>query len=330
MNADGTGRGSTGALVAAFFLTSLLLVPVHLMVRPPMLLAERFVKGTGWIEILLLCLYSAWLTRKIIDPGQAPRFRLFAWKLFAIVFFLQLGLGIAGFDKFLMTGKLHLPVPALIVAGPLYRGGGLFMLILFSATVLLVGPAWCSYLCYVGAFDGMAAAARKKPVVIPKAAGYVRIFSLVVIVVAALALRAFRVGPCTAAWLAGGFGLAGVGVMVALSRRAGVMVHCTSYCPLGLVAVLLAKLNPFRIRIAKSCTQCGACTTSCRYNALRAKDIERRKPALSCTLCGDCINSCRSNSIGYNLFGLSRDTSRKIFLVMVISIHAAFLGLARI
>ena len=52
-------------------------------------------------------------------------------------------------------GEMHLPVPALILAGPLYRGEGFFMLFLFLSTVLIVGPAWCSWLCYVGAWDNV-------------------------------------------------------------------------------------------------------------------------------------------------------------------------------
>ena len=55
-----------------------------------------------------------------------------------------------------MTGKLHLPVPALIVAGPVYRGSVGFMLILFLCTILLVGPAWCSHLALHAAFLGVA------------------------------------------------------------------------------------------------------------------------------------------------------------------------------
>ncbi|HDJ22855.1 MAG TPA: 4Fe-4S binding protein [Candidatus Aminicenantes bacterium] len=63
---------------------------------------------------------------------------------------------------FLMTGKLHLPVPALILAGPIYRGTLSFMLILFLVTIVLVGPAWCSHLCYVGAWDDIACRRKRR------------------------------------------------------------------------------------------------------------------------------------------------------------------------
>ena len=72
-------------------------------------------------------------------------------------FFGQLALGIFADPIFLMTGKLHLPIPAVILAGPLYRFEGLFMPILFISTLLLSGPAWCSQLCYFGAFDAWSA-----------------------------------------------------------------------------------------------------------------------------------------------------------------------------
>lgn len=83
------------------------------------------------------------------------------WLMFSGVFFAQLVLGLLGAERFLMTGNLHLPVPAVILAGPLCRGEGFFMLILFLCTVLIVDPAWCGWLCYIGAWDNVAASARR-------------------------------------------------------------------------------------------------------------------------------------------------------------------------
>jgi hypothetical protein len=40
-----------------------------------------------------------------------------------------------------MSGKLHLPVPMMILAGPIYRGHLSVMSILFVSTVVLSGPA---------------------------------------------------------------------------------------------------------------------------------------------------------------------------------------------
>jgi len=97
--------------------------------------------------------------------------------------------GLLGAERLLMTGKLHLPVPALVLAGPLYRGEGFFMLILivFLVTVMFVGPAWCSWLCYVGAWDNLAASSRR-----PQKARHYAVFRLGIFPLVLAAAWTFR------------------------------------------------------------------------------------------------------------------------------------------
>lgn len=137
-----SGYSSSGA----FVLTGILLVVVKLKIEMQVLLVDRFFPGFGWIEVFLLSLYAAIITGKILQSKSAQRIRLIIWTMFSAVFFSQLLLGIYEMDKLLMTGKLHLQVPAMIIAGPIYRGNGLFMPILLLSTLLVVGPAWCSHL----------------------------------------------------------------------------------------------------------------------------------------------------------------------------------------
>ena len=134
---------------------------------PAILLADRFLPGAGWAEIFLLALYAALATRAMLDPARSAGWRLRIWLLFSLVFFSQLALGLLLDQRFLMTGDLHLPVPALIVAGPAYRGSGLFMPGLFLAAVLLAGSAWCSHLCYLGGWDSLAARGKSRPGAVP-------------------------------------------------------------------------------------------------------------------------------------------------------------------
>jgi hypothetical protein len=63
--------------------------------------------------------------------------------------------------------------------------------------------------------------------------------------------------------------------------------------------------------------------------ALKPTDIERGRTGFNCTLCGDCLASCRQASIAYRFPGLSAETARRLFLVLVVSLHAVFLGVAR-
>ncbi|MEZ4386788.1 MAG: 4Fe-4S binding protein [Candidatus Krumholzibacteriia bacterium] len=318
-----------GPAASAFLLTAGLLTVVQLVVERPLLLAERFLPGGGWGEIAVLAGYAAWLAARLQHPGQWARLRPRIWFLFSVVFFGQLTLGLLGVERCLMTGTLHLPVPALVVAGPLYRGEGLFMPILLVSTLVLVGPAWCSWLCYIGAWDNLLARRvelQKPPS--PRRREWIRGGLLAAAVGAALLLRTLGVDGVTAAWLAGGFGLAGVGVMAWVSRRRGWMAHCTAYCPLGWLVVRLGRVSPFRLRIRSSCVGCAACRPTCRYGALDPDAWRRQRVQTSCTLCGDCLQTCGALELRW--LGLSDRVSRRLLGVLVVSLHAVFLGVARI
>ncbi|AMK11882.1 4Fe-4S binding protein [Pseudodesulfovibrio indicus] len=318
---------------AIFILTVFTLALVRAKAPFPVLLADRYLPGWGWLEIFLLGFYAQWIGSLMASPAGHRRVRPRIWGLFSALFFLQLALGLSGMDRMLMTGTLHLPVPALIVAGPVFRGAGFFMLILFGVTLALVGPAWCSHLCYIGAWDDAMSRLGPRPApsaTLRRLSVLGRGASLVLAVGVALALRAFGVPGATAVLFGAAFGLGGVAMMVLVSRRRGMMVHCTTWCPMGLVANILGRLSPWRIRIGADCTRCGACLTRCRYNALDESGLERGRPGLSCTLCGDCVSACAHRQIGYVFPGLSNRTARALFIVLAVTLHAVFLGVARI
>lgn len=320
----------TGPGLGAFLFAAVLLVIVQLRMEPAGILAERFLYTAGWWEAFVLCMYAGWLSDRLRDRSSIKRLRPRVWLIFSLVFFTQFLLGLAGVEKLLMTGKLHLPVPALIVAGPLYRGGGLFMAILFTISVLLVGPAWCSWLCYIGSWDNRAAMALKRPQRLSPKRPMVRLAIVVLVVVVAFALGRSGVNSLVATWLAGGFGLVGVGLMVWWSRRTGQLTHCTAYCPMGWFATRMGKVSPWRLRISESCTDCGACTPACRFDALYPEDVERRVPGEACTLCGDCLTNCPTESIHYRFPGMGAERARKVFLGMVAAMHAVWIGVGRL
>jgi polyferredoxin len=295
-----------------------------------MLLLERFAPGFGWLEVLLGAAYAAGVTRLLADPKRHVRWRRWLWLGFSALFFAQLAIGLAGVSELLMTGELHLPVPALIAAGPLYRGERFFMAILFFATLLLVGPAWCSHLCYLGAWDHEAARRRRGPAPLPDWAQPLRLALLIGVAGSALTFRAIGVAPGVAGGAAAVFGGVGLGVMVVFSTRVGAMVHCIVYCPIGLLASWLGKISPFRLRIDEQCDRCGACSRICRYDALRPVMIAAGRPGLACTLCGDCVPSCRRGSIGYAFLGLRPEQARLLFVTLVASLHALFVACARL
>lgn len=329
------------APTAAALLTVVILGVVQVMVSPPLMLLERFLPGFGWLEILFAALYAGWATERLLSR-DAARWRRRLWTFFSVFFFGQLALGLFVDPHFLMhPHALHFPIPALIFGGPIYRGNHFFMIILFLSTLVLVGPAWCSHLCYLGAWDLNAAAhGSKHPRNLPTWSRWVRVGLLLLLIGVAWLLGYLGASPFIAGSLALAFGLGGVAVMLLISRRRGTMAHCVVYCPIGLVANILGKLSPFRMRIADGCTLCNRCTAVCRYDALGPKRLAEKKVGFNCTLCGDCVPVCPTGDmqmtflgmtfLGMTFLGTSPAVARAIFIVLVVALQASTLCLARI
>jgi polyferredoxin len=316
--------------LSASVLTAFILFFARWKVPFDIILLDRFLPGWGWLAIILMAVYSFFITHRMLSAVDTSRLRRTIWLAFSIVFFSQFILGVSGIEKLLMTGKLHIPVPAVVIAGPIYRGERFFMPILFLSTIVLTGPGWCSFLCYIGSWDGWLASAQKRASTRKPVWNIIRVILLSAVIITAILLRRFGVTGIAAALPAIGFGAAGVLIMVIVSARKGTMIHCTSFCPLGLTANIMGKISPFRLKIDKSCSSCGRCIPVCRYGALDMKKIERRRPGYTCTLCGDCISVCPENSLGYSFPGCSSSSSRTAYFVIVIALHAAFLAVARI
>ncbi|MBK7134091.1 MAG: 4Fe-4S binding protein [Bacteroidales bacterium] len=312
-----------------FALTFILLAFVQVKVERPMILAERFIEGAGWIEILLIAIYGAFVAFKMQDPLNVPKWRKITWTLFSIIFFTQLIIGLSGFEKFLMTGKLHIPIPMMIIGGPIYRAQLSVMTILFLSTVILTGPAWCSHLCYFGAFDNLASGGKTSREILKHKAA-IKSTILILVIAMAIILRWLNVSMLLATIIAVAFGLTGISIMILISVKRKKMVHCVMYCPVGTVVNIFKHVNPFRMYIDQSCTLCMHCTKFCKYDALNPVDIRNSKPSITCTLCGDCLAGCHHNSIKYKFLNMKPENARNLYLILTISLHAACIALARI
>ncbi len=322
--------GTPGASTTTFIVTMILLAITKLKVSFPIIIIDRFFPGAGWVEILLLSVYAAWLVEKLINNQNYTKYRLSLWSAFSIVFFLQFILGLSGLEEFLQTGKLHFPIPALIVGGPIYRGSGFFMLILLGSTLLFIGPAWCSFMCYIGSWDFHASRSIKMPKPAPEWTQKMRIIILIIVILTAFLLRALGLTATTASVLAITFGIASIALMIFWSRKNGLMMHCISFCPIGIITTYIGKISPFRLSINNSCTGCKRCPRVCRYGALRLDENNKMQVDIKCTLCGDCITECSDDAIQYSFFKLSPERARELFLILIVSIHAMSLALARI
>lgn len=304
---------------------------VQSKVDTKMLLFERFFKNGGWVEVFLVAVYGAVIIYFMHDIRKTARWRVISWTVFSVWFFLQLFLGILVDEIFLLTGKLHLPVPAMIIGGPLYRGQLSIMTLLFISTIILSGPAWCSHLCYFGAIDGYFSKkgkAKIKPLVKKPVA--LKSSLLAIVVFSSLVMKWTGVQNFAATIAGLAFGTLGLLIIIFVSAKKGKMVHCVTYCPIGTMVNYLKFINPFRLKIDNSCTRCMACTATCRYDALNLMDIENKKPGITCTLCGDCLVSCNTNAIRYSFLRLKPQNARNLYLFLSISLHAIFMAMGRI
>lgn len=337
-------------IVAA--IVALLLVPVQVMPERALLVGERLFAGGGWVQIVMASGYSFLLARYMMPRESRSVWRNRSWMLFTLFFYGQLALGIFGDSLFLMTGKLHLPIPAVIVAGPVYRFSSWFMPILFFSAILLAGPAWCSHLCYFGALDSAAArvgAKRKRAGQGSKRRVFrdwmwrwkpiLRVGVLMAVVAMALVLRLMRgIGngvislfQDTAALWAILFFAIGLLIILLISMRRGIMAHCTVWCPVGTVVNYMKYLSPFRFDVKRSeCTSCMKCIPACNYAAMNRDSQGKLVIGNGCTYCGDCLTACPHNALEYRFFGMRGDSAERLWIVVTIILHTLFLAIARV
>ena len=316
--------------VSVFLFVALILSIVQISLISPIILLERFIPGGGWVEILIIGLYGGFIAYKIQDENQSARWRRISWTIFSIFFFSQLILGLMGFEKFLMTGELHLPIPMMIMAGPVYRSELSIMTFLFLSTLILTGPAWCSHLCYFGVMDNLSALKKRTERGRIRNRMALKFTFLLIIIAVTLLLRWFHVSLLISTILAVFFGVAGIIIIIFVSRKKGKMIHCLTWCPIGTIVNYGKFVNPFRMYIDTSCTLCMKCTSYCKYDALNPEDIKSGKPGITCTYCGDCLSACHVNSIKYKFLKMESENARKLYLFLTVSFHALFLALGRI
>lgn len=317
---------------AAFTLTFLALYALR-WGRPDILLLERLFPAWGSIQLFLLSWYAGHIAGKLNNPRTSRKTRKIVWFLFTVVFFGQLALGLTGVPGMALSGTPHVPVPAFILFAPAYRGSFSMMPFLVLVSTLLAGSAWCSMLCYFGSMEAVAGSGKpvkKAPPVLETAMRHGRTAVLLLGLASAVVLRYLDVPATVTLGLTALFTAVSLVIMLFVSRRYTGMVHCTAFCPMGLVVNLLGRLSPWRIRIDQSrCNGCGSCERACAYRALDETCRERGRAALSCSLCRDCVGSCPHNAVYLKHALLPAKVSGSVFTVMTVTLHVLFLAAAR-
>lgn len=301
-----------------------------------LLILERYYPVWGRVQIFFASWYAAYIAARLIDPKTSRRARKKAWLIFSCIFFGQLILGLIGWDKMLMTGKLHIPVPAFIALAPVYRGEiSFFMPILLLFSIIFTGASWCSFLCYFGAFDALAATGAKKdkplPKVLSSALKYGRPASLLIGVATAALLRLGGATWLTVTIAVTVFILASFLIMFTISKKYSSMVHCTAFCPIGLIVNLVGRISPWRVKVDTDlCNDCGACEKVCDYRAINRESRQQGKTNFRCSTCRDCLGRCATKAIYLSNPLIPNRFSELVFVATVTVLHVLFLCAARV
>ncbi|MDL2290951.1 hypothetical protein LJC09_02450 [Desulfovibrio sp. OttesenSCG-928-F20] len=329
-------REETNAFFQGIVFISIFLILFYLrqVDKLNFLLLERFSPLFGSVQIFFVSWYGAFCAGKLIDPRQSRQTRKIIWIIFGCCFFAQFFLGLLGVDKMLLTGKLHVPVPAFIIYGPIFRSSFSMMPVIVLVSTILVSAAWCSMLCYFGPFEAFLI--KRKPVqplpaFLQWALKYGRLTVLISGVLITLGLRQIGIELATAVAVSIAYATGSLIIMAFVSRKYGGMLHCTTACPMGLLVNLLGKFSPWRLRVEPDrCDNCGACEKICLYRAITPESRKAGKALLRCSLCRDCVSVCGKQALYIGCPGLSPDISWKVFTGLLMVVHTVFLSVAMV
>lgn len=319
------------AMTASFLVVFGLAYAIRLQ-NPGVLVLERLFPLWGGIELALLAWYAASITGGLLSK-RSRRTRKMAWMFFSLVFFAQLALGLFGIPALRTLENAHLPIPGMVIFASIYRGEAGFMPFLVLIAVLLAGSAWCSQLCYFGPVEAALSAKKRIKKASPFFSAVLRYGRLTVLVAGALValfLRLLDVPAALAVWFGAAFAGISLLVMALASWRHGGMVHCTAFCPLGLVVNVLSRISPWRVKVdARRCNNCGTCETICAHRAIAVESRQKGQASLACVLCRDCLKACPKSAIALHFPFLKPGLAELVFIVIVVVLHTLFIATAR-
>jgi ferredoxin len=215
------------------------------------------------------------------------------------------------------------------------------MIGIWLAMTLVVGKAWCSYICFFGGIEeGFASlpkhAKLRKPLL--RNAEWLRLIPWAILIFIVV-LSAALFEPVYCMWLCpfktvteypavhsvetaiqmGIFIALFAGLVVVLPFLTKKRTQCAFFCPFGAFQSIFNKINLFEIRFDRAkCVDCTLCQTACPTMALSAESIREGRTLNNCMKCGACVDSCKKGAAVWHLKGtqvaLKPERARLLFL----------------
>ncbi|MEK7287147.1 MAG: 4Fe-4S binding protein [Elusimicrobiota bacterium] len=292
----------------------------------------------------------------ILRSGKIARWRAIVFIAMAfgfLVYFKSASLGLTGrlwtTEKPQEVPYCHIAIASGILnyfyqqylalkSGAWSRWGPLTLGFLWLALTLIIGRAWCSWVCFYGGLDESFSRIAKRPrwlyLGVPEKwrdlpAG-ILIFMILVSFSSLLPIFCLWVCPLkiTTAFLDPNdaarkiqlaiFAVLGVATIVIIPILSKRRAFCGLICPFGAWQSFFGGLNPFRATIKKEdCTQCRLCLIVCPTFAISQEGLKKHEISPYCNLCGLCMDRCPRDCIDYTVFGRSLPgalSARTLFL----------------
>jgi len=240
--------------------------------------------------------------------------------------------------------------PGHILASPSAAGGGMAaMAAIWLAMTLVVGKAWCSYVCFFGGIEEGMAAVPAKPKVKKIDPRWRYGPWAVLLAMVLLSLAFFE--PTYCMWLCpfkavseyvaarnvvgliqnGIFIVLFAGLVIVLPLLTKKRTQCSFFCPFGAFQSIFNKTSVFDVKIDQSrCQPCVLCEKSCPTMSLNQQSITKGETLMSCMKCGACVDACPREAVVWHIRGtevaVEPERARLIFLYAAWAMAVMFGG----
>jgi polyferredoxin len=223
------------------------------------------------------------------------------------------------------------------------------MFVMWLGITLVLGRAWCSWVCFWGGWEDGCARLCKKP----KVKNITRKWTYLpfAILLAIILLSAVTLSPQYCWWLCpfkavsefvepssmmvviqtGIFFVIFFGLVIVLPILTKRRTQCSFLCPFGAMQSFTNKISPFNVRIdTEKCVGCKRCIQVCPVFSLTDDSLKTGRPTMTCVRCGKCVDVCPEGAISYHIKGtpinVRSNVARILFLYPAFGMLAIISG----
>jgi len=232
-------------------------------------------------------------------------------------------------------------------SGNYHIWGYLSLGFLWLLLTLLIGQAFCSWVCFYGGLDEGFSRILKRPLLRIKIPARLRdfpaallIFVIIISFLSGVSIFCLWICPFkfTSEFLdyqpfiknIQTFLFVGIAILflvvfpLVMKKR----TFCSFLCPFGAWQAFVGQLNPYRVSIDKEkCTKCNLCIEVCPVFAITPESLDKQRTLNYCNRCGACIDACPQKAIEFTFLGKGINLSKHAprFLKEIIDVRVAFI-----